>query len=72
MKIILFFVAYMEGVLDLYERKVDPDYPAVNLNEQSVQLISETETWAARRNLGAQSVDWQFTTSDARIKLKRL
>jgi len=28
--------------------------------------------WQARRNQTHVSVDWQFTTADARIKLKRL
>ena len=28
--------------------------------------------WAARRNAAIRTIDWQFTTADARIKLKRL
>jgi L-cystine uptake protein TcyP (sodium:dicarboxylate symporter family) len=28
--------------------------------------------WEARRNNLSRTVDWQFTTADARIKLKRL
>jgi hypothetical protein len=28
--------------------------------------------WIAARNETATSIDWHFTTSDARIKLKRL
>jgi hypothetical protein len=35
-------------------------------------LRQETEAWQTRRNDGQKSVDWQFTTPDARIKLKRL
>ena len=35
-------------------------------------LRSETATWQAHRNQTANRVDWQFTTDDARIKLKRL
>lgn len=35
-------------------------------------LITETELWAEQRNALNASVDWQFTTADARIKLKRL
>ena len=35
-------------------------------------LRSETEAWQAHRNKTANRVDWQFTTQDARIKLKRL
>ena len=35
-------------------------------------LKSETKIWEQKRNENQKSVDWQFTTSDARIKLKRL
>lgn len=35
-------------------------------------LIAETTAWNADRNEHAKIVDWQFTTEDARIKLKRL
>ena len=35
-------------------------------------LRNETTTWAKRRNAQQKGVDWQFTTNDARIKLKRL
>lgn len=28
--------------------------------------------WADRRNRTARHIDWQFTTSDARTKLRRL
>jgi transposase len=35
-------------------------------------LIRETEAWASQRNKKQSTVDWQFTTDDARIKLKRL
>lgn len=36
------------------------------------QLEAETLAWARDRNRLGSSVDWQFTTDDARIKLKRL
>jgi transposase len=36
------------------------------------ELIRETETWASQRNDKQATVNWQFTTADARIKLKRL
>lgn len=36
------------------------------------QLRADTEAWYAKRNKEHASVDWQFTTNDARIKLKRL
>ena len=35
-------------------------------------LHSETTTWANTRNACQKGVDWQFTTKDARIILKRL
>ena len=35
-------------------------------------LRRETRAWAHRRNEAQTGVDWQFTTKDARTKLKRL
>jgi hypothetical protein len=35
-------------------------------------LNSELAAWHRKRNLNQKGVDWQFTTTDARIKLKRL
>jgi len=35
-------------------------------------LIKEVDAWQEHRNTAASVVDWQFTTEDARIKLKRL
>lgn len=35
-------------------------------------LNSEIESWQQDRNAKQKGVDWQFTTEDARIKLKRL
>ncbi len=35
-------------------------------------LIEEVAAWENRRNLISTKIDWQFTTEDARIKLKRL
>ena len=32
----------------------------------------EVAAWAACRNAAASRVDWQFTTTDARTKLRRL
>jgi uncharacterized small protein (DUF1192 family) len=40
-----------------------PDKPA---------LTKEVAAWAAERNGKHATADWQFTTSDARVKLKRL
>lgn len=36
------------------------------------RLAHEVAAWEAQRNAQQVRVDWQFTTSDARIKLKRL
>jgi hypothetical protein len=35
-------------------------------------LRSEIRAWQQKRNEASKAVDWQFTTSEARIKLKRL
>jgi DDE superfamily endonuclease len=35
-------------------------------------LIEEVAAWEARRNRHHTKADWQFTTTDARVKLKRL
>ena len=35
-------------------------------------LEQETAAWYIQRNQAQKSVDWQFTTADARIRLKRL
>ncbi len=37
-----------------------------------VALGAEVAAWAARRNAAGAAVDWQFTTADARTKLRRL
>lgn len=35
-------------------------------------FITEVSTWAKKRNADKLHIDWQFTTADARIKLKKL
>lgn len=35
-------------------------------------LVQKTTAWQNRRNTAASTVNWRFTTADARIKLKRL
>ena len=32
----------------------------------------EVAAWTARRNAATATIDWPFTTADARTKLKRL
>jgi hypothetical protein len=39
---------------------------------EEAALIHEIATWEDHRNLALATVDWQFTTDDARIKLKKL
>lgn len=36
------------------------------------QLIEQVKPWKNNRNQNQKGVDWQFTTKDARIKLKKL
>ncbi len=38
----------------------------------SATLTREIAAWEAERNTAHRTVDWRFTTADARIKLKRL
>ena len=35
-------------------------------------LETEVAAWQCQRNAAKTSIDWQFTTGDARVKLKRL
>jgi hypothetical protein len=35
-------------------------------------LATEVQAWCQRRNLFQSTINWQFTTADARIKLRRL
>lgn len=45
----------------------------LNRRIESIQTLSrEVAAWQARRDGMEAKVDWQFTTQDARIKLKRL
>ena len=36
------------------------------------QMIAQVGAWEQKRNQADATVDWQFTTADARVKLKRL
>ena len=44
------------------DRRID------NLAEMQIEVTA----WQKRRNNGNSTIDWRFSTSDARIKLKRL
>jgi DDE superfamily endonuclease len=39
---------------------------------EMVTMQAEVSAWEKDRNNSARKIDWQFTTADARIKLKRL
>jgi hypothetical protein len=39
---------------------------------QKAQTVKEIAAWEEKRNEKSNSVDWRFTTADARIKLKKL
>ena len=36
------------------------------------ELVAEIGTWEAERNSAQMTINWRFTTADARVKLKRL
>jgi hypothetical protein len=40
--------------------------------ESKERMIAEVRAWQQERNEAGTTVDWQFTTADARIKLKKL
>ena len=40
--------------------------------DDRAMMEREVAAWATARNDAATTIDWQFTTEDARIKLKRL
>ena len=45
----------------------------LNRRLDSIEVLrSEVAAWQAARERSQAKVDWQFTTADARIKLKRL
>lgn len=54
------FVAAMEQVLAVYHRPYDPRFPVVNMDEQPVQLISESRTPLPMRPGDAQKVDYEY------------
>jgi len=37
-----------------------------------IELTQQGQAWKQQRDRTASTVDWQFTITDARIKLKRL
>ncbi len=43
-----------------------------NYFEDANQLVKQIEAWERKRNDEKTSIDWQFTTADARVKLRKL
>ena len=72
------FVCAMENVLETYHEPYDPAFPKVCMDETSKQLVDKTTlvrevaAWEKERNGKQKGVDWQFTTANARIKLRQL
>lgn len=54
------FVAAMEQVLAVYHRPYDPRFPVVNMDEQPMQLISESRTPLPMRPGDTQKVDYEY------------
>ena len=54
------FVAAMEQVLAVYHRPDDARFPVVNMDEQPVQLISESRTPLPMRPGEVQKVDYEY------------
>jgi hypothetical protein len=49
-----------------YQRRLDRRIP------DKAMLTEEVAAWEVERNKKHAKADWQFTTADARVKLKRL
>ena len=69
----------MEKVLDVYRRPYDPALPVICMDEtprpthrKYGRLEQEVSAWQSRRDHLHAKVNWQFTTANARVKLKRL
>ncbi len=54
------FVAAMERVLAVYHRPYDPKFPVVNMDEQPVQLISESRTPLPMRPGDTKKIDYEY------------
>ncbi|MGB7160962.1 MAG: IS630 family transposase, partial [Tepidisphaeraceae bacterium] len=39
---------------------------------EKTELIDKTDAWERTRTNATARIDWQFTTADARVKLRRL
>ena len=54
------FVAYMEEVLETYEKAYDPQHPVVCMDEQPVQLLKETRVPIAATKEHGKRVDYEY------------
>jgi len=54
------FVAAMERVLAVYRRPYDPRFPVVNMDEQPVQLVSESRRKLPTRPGDTQKIDYEY------------
>jgi hypothetical protein len=54
------FVAAMEQVLAVYHRPYDARFPVVNMDEQPVQLISESRTQLSMRPGDTKKIDYEY------------
>ncbi|HZU12357.1 MAG TPA: helix-turn-helix domain-containing protein [Chloroflexota bacterium] len=45
---------------------------ALDISQSTVERTRKRAAWEEKRDRTATTVDWRFTTQDARIKLKRL
>ncbi len=43
-----------------------------NVSPNIETMKQETDAWAKERNQQQATINWRFTSSDARVKLKRL
>jgi len=54
------FVAAMEGVLDIYAKPYNPDYPVICMDEQPVQFHKETRTPIAATSNHGKRIDYEY------------
>ena len=66
------FVWRMEGVLDVYARPYDCEQCLDDHIPDGEMLQRKVRAWETARNEQRATVNWRFSTSDARVKLERL
>ncbi|GEM_PF-3261360 len=64
------FVFSFYGLVDLIA--ILPFYFVSGLDLRAVRVSVATSAWTVSRNQAGGTVNWRFTTEDARIKLKQL